>query len=170
MTAPSRNARVVNSAAMSGSEGLGYGTQISLDGAFADAGVLLDHAAVAAVLQRIVAEVEPKLEHSVMPEVVVHDAGVDGLSAALIQGETAAMLHTFPTLRTVTLHLFSAHDLSLSTTTRMFIDAFRVGRFQSAVRAFGHYPPREPEQLQLALVGARDYARIRVAPSATVTI
>ncbi len=170
MTARSQGARVVNSATMTGSEGLGYGTQISLDGAFADAAVLLDRAAVEAVLERIVAEVEPKLEHSVVPAAAVHDAGVDGLSAALIQGETAATLHTFPTLRTVTLHLFSAHDISLSTTTRMFIDVFRVGRFQSAVRAFGHYPPREPEQLRLALAGARDYVRIRVAPSATVTI
>lgn len=160
---------MVNSASMSGSEGLGYGTQIMLDGAYADVAQLTDSAAVREVLERIVAEVEPKMENAIAAEVVIHDAGANGMSAALIRGETAALLHAFPDLRTVTLHLFSAHDLSLSTTTRMFLDAFGVGRFQSSVRAFGHYPPRDPKALERALAGLRDYARIRVTPSATVT-
>lgn len=153
---------------MSGSEGLGYGTQVMLDGAYADQARLTDKDAVRAVLQRIVAEVEPNVEATAPAEVVFHDSGRDGMSAALIRGETSALFHAFPDLRTVTLHLFSAHDLSLSSTTRMFLGAFDVGRFQSSVRAYGHYLPRDPVELEKALAGLRDYARIRVAPSATV--
>jgi hypothetical protein len=154
---------------MSGSEGLGYGTQITIDGAYADAAILSDHRAVSTVLRRIVAEVEPFVSGAISADVVLHSAGEDGLSAALIRGETAALLHAFPPLRTVTLSLFSAHDLSLTTTIRTFQDAFGVRRFQSSVRTFGHYPPRDPALLERALAGLRDYARLRVAPSATVT-
>lgn len=160
---------MVSSAAMSGSEGLSYGTQIMIDGAYADASTLRDTAAVRAALQRMVAEVEPYVSDTTHADVVFHDHGEDGLSAALIRGETAVLLHAFPRWRAATLHLFSAHDPSLSFTTRIFLDAFGVRRFQSSVRAFGHYPPRDPDHLERALAGLRDYARIRVAPSATVT-
>lgn len=154
---------------MSGSEGLGYGTQIHIDGAYADAAALTDLRAAGAVLRQIVAEVEPYVGDTTAAAVVFHDAGEDGLSAALIRNETAALLHSFPPLRTVTLSLFSAHEPSLSTTIRSFQDAFGVRRFQSSVRAYGHYPPRDPALLERALAGLRDYARLRVAPSATVT-
>lgn len=160
---------MVSSPAMGGSEGLGYGTQIMLDGAYAEADKLTDREAVRAVLKSVVAQAEPNVDDTTAAAVVFHDAGDDGLSAALIRGETAALLHAFPNLRTVTLHLFTAHDPSLSGTTRTFLDAFGVGRFQSSVRAYGHYPPRNPAQLELALAGLRSFARIRVTPSAAVT-
>lgn len=155
---------------MSGSEGLGYGTAVLLDGAYADVTKLTDQGAVRDVLERIVAEVEPNVGSTSPADVVFHDSRRDGMSAALIRGETSVLLHAFPDLRTVTLHLFSAHDLSLSATTRMFLDAFDVGKFQSSVRAYGHYPPRDPVALEHALAGLRDYARIRVTPSASVTL
>ncbi len=162
--------RVVNSAAMSGSEGLGYGTEIMLDGAYADSAKLEDPATVSAVLEAIVAAVEPVAAGVQGAEVVTTDVGAAGFSAALIRGETVAVLHAFPQLRTVSLHLFSAHDLPLSATTRQFLAAFEVGRFQSSVRAFGQFPPRDPERLKRDLAGQRSYVKLRVTPAPTVTI
>ena len=160
---------MLNSATMNGSEGLGHGTQIMLDGAFADPALLANADDVRTLLERIVAEVEPATAGAAAPPVTFQGGTTDGVSAALVRGETAAMLHTFPALRTVTLHLFSAHDLPLSATTRLFLAAFEVGRFQSSVRAYGHYPPRDPQRLALALAGQRDYVRLRLTPSPAVT-
>lgn len=160
---------MVSSAAMSSFGGLGYGTQIMLDGAYADAAKLSDEQAASAVLEQLMLQVEPNSEGASATAVSWRQPGAYGVSAALIQGETAMMLHTFPALRTVTLHLFSAHGPSLSTTTRMFLAAYDVGRFQSSVRAFGHYPPRDPDQLVKALAGQRDYARLRVTPAPSIT-
>lgn len=161
--------RVVSFAAMNGSEGLGYGTEIMLDGAYADGAKLEDLTTVRNVLEAIVAAVEPAVVGVQGAEVVTTDAGADGYSAALIQGETVAILHAFPLLRTVSLHLFSAHDLPLSATTRQFLVAFDVGRFQSSVRAFGQFPPRDPERLKRDLAGQRSYVKLRVTPAPTVT-
>lgn len=154
---------------MNGSEGLGYGTQIMLDGAFAEPALLADEDKVSTLLEQIVAAVEPASQGGASAQVTFHPGTTDGVSAALVRGETAALLHTFPALRTATLHLFSAHDLPLSATTRMFLAAFEVGRFQSSVRAYGHYPPRDPQRLALALAGQRDYVRLRLTPAPTVT-
>ncbi len=161
---------MVNSPTMRGSEGLGYGTQISVDGVHADPAALADPAVASAVLERMLGQVEADAVLAAQsPVVTALDAG-SGLSAALVRGESSAVLHTFTDLRAVTLHLFSAHDLPLTSTTKAFLEAYAVGRFQSSVRAFGVYLPRDAQELKRALVGERLYARMRVAPPPTVTL
>ncbi len=156
---------------MSSSEGLGYGTQISLTGAYADADVLADRDALKAVLKSMVTEVEgPPQECDEATQCAVFDAGADGISACVVRGETVAEVHTFPALRVVSLRLFSAHDISLNTTTRMFLEAYSVGRFESSVRAYGRYPQRDERALEQVLAGEREYARLLVTPQPTVTI
>lgn len=160
---------VVDSAPMRGSEGLGYGTQISVDGGYAAARKLADPGAARELLSGILRLVEPPASHLGPGEVVVVEAGADGLSAGVISGETVAVLHTFPVMGAVTLHLFSGHDLSLSGAIKLFLSTYEIGRFQSAVRSFGRYLPRNPEQLAHAINGERAYARLRLSPPAVVT-
>lgn len=154
---------------MTAGEGLGFGTQISLDGGFADVEKLGDVEVAKRLLEQLVTQVEPQANRPDLSQVVTHRDD-DGLSAAIIGGETSAVLHSFPDHRAVTLQLFSAHDLPLSSTTKLLLEAYDVGRFQSSVRGFGRYLPREPEALAQALVGERSYARLRIVPPPTVTL
>lgn len=151
---------------MSASEGLGYGLHISLDGDHANEEQLTLGGAAQDILRRMILLVEPD---ALSPVAALFDAGDEGLSAALILGETAGVVHTFPRTRTVNLQLFSAHDLSLSTTLKLFLDAYQVGRFRSSVREFGRYLPREEEELKRAVAGERAYVRLRLLPAPVVT-
>lgn len=151
---------------MSASEGLGYGIQVSLDGDHADEAQLRLPGAASAILERMIRLVEPD---AIAPVDAIFDAGSDGLSAALIMGETAGVVHTFPRLRTVNLQLFTSHDMSLSTTLKMFIDAYQIGRFRSAVREFGRYLPRDRDGLRRAVAGERTYVQLRLLPAPTAS-
>lgn len=162
---------MLNSNPMTTSEGLGFGTQVSLTGVYADAETLGDRDALTAVLTAMVGEVEQSPQsHDLDAQLAVVGDDLDGLSGCLIKGETVAQVHTFTSLRTVTLQLFSAHDISLSTTTKQFIEAYSVGRFESSVRAYGRYPRRDEQALKTLLLGEREYARLRVAPQPAVSI
>ncbi len=158
---------MVSSPTMRGNVGLGYGTQVSLDGEHADPAALADEAVARATLEGIVGRVETTAPAGA---VLVYRDPAGGLSAALVRGETAAVLHAFPELRAATLQVFSAHDLSLSGTTKAFLEAYSVGRFQSSVRAFGRHLPRDERELERALAGERRYARLRIQPAPVVTL
>lgn len=159
---------VLSSLVMESSEGIGFGTQLTLDGASADAHALAAPATARELLSGLLALVE---EHDSGAEdrPLVNECA-DGLSAALIRGETSVTLHTFPELRAVSLQIFTAHDLPLGSATKLFLAAYRVGRFQSNVRDRGLYLPRNAEKLSGALDGLRDYSRLRVAPGAPVRL
>ncbi len=162
---------MVDSTLMTGSESLGYGTQVSLDGASADPGALADVGLARKLLAELIGEVEPGICHEATVEaVVVAEDGADGHSAALVAGETSATLHVFTALRSVTLQLFTAHDAPLGRTTERFLGAFGVGRYQAGVRGRGLLLPRDPGQLERVLRGQREYARLRVVPSERVTL
>src|SRR5690606_41561159 len=100
----------------------------------------------------------------------LYPAPPGGLSAGLVRRETAAVPRAFAGLRAATLQVFSAHDLSLSGTTKAFLAAYSVGRFQSSVRAFGRHLPRDERELERALAGERRYARLRIQPAPVVTL
>ncbi len=151
-------------------DSVGFGTQICLDGAKADVKALADVALSRRVIAQLVSMVEGP-DSGVAPEnVVVLDRGEDGHSAALVSGETAVSLHSFPALRGVTLQFFSVRDLPLGGTTKLFLGSYGVGRFQSSVRGRGLLLPRDRQLLQRTLAGEREYVWMRVVPAERVTL
>ncbi len=143
---------------MDASDALGFGTQLAL----------ADPATASELLSALVTLAEQG-DDRVGPQPLVEVSG-DGLSAALIRGETSAALYTFPDLRSVTLQLFTAHDLPLGNATKQFLAAYRVGRFKSSVRSRGLFLPRHTDELRGALCGQRDYARLRIAPEGPIEL
>lgn len=160
---------VLDSHTMSTTDALGFGTLISLDGGSADPGALADEELTRRVVAELVAAVEGDLRFG--PDaVVLQDYGADGHSAAMVAGETSVSLHAFAQLRSVTLQFFSVRDLPLSRTTKLFLEAYLVGRFQSSVRGRGPLLPRDRGSLERVLAGDRAYSRLRVAPTERVTL
>lgn len=147
-------------------ETLGYGTLLVLDGAFAVPETLAGADLVRSTLRRMVEMVEPESAHGANPTSVSLDDH-DGHSVALVDGETCAVAHAFPLARTVSVRLFSPREVPLERVTAAFHEAFRVGRFQSAVRDHAILLPRDDEGLRRHLAGDRAYARLRLTPDGT---
>jgi len=161
---------VVESHFVNAGESIGFGTQICLDGAKADVEALADVALTRRVIADLAAVVEGP-DAGVTPEnVVVLDRHREGHSAALVVGETSVSLHSFPTVRAITLKFFSVRDLPLDSASKLFLESYGVGRFQSAVSGRSLLLPRDPDRLRLALAGERDYTWLRVVPAARVTL
>lgn len=154
---------VVELSAMEGAR-LGYGTQISLDGAYAKAEALTRASEAVKIIAELVATAEPLEARELSERAVVLEDGEDGYSVSIAFGETTCTAHSFPRLRTVSLHLFSAHQLDLSAVQRLFLEGYEVGRFRSSVREFGLYPPSGEARSLKSLAGERAYARLRLTP------
>ncbi|HRQ10030.1 MAG: hypothetical protein WC972_03180 [Trueperaceae bacterium] len=155
---------------MNAGESIGFGTQICLDGAKADVEALADVELARRVIAELAAAVEGSNPGAAPEGVVVLDLQREGHSAALVVGETSVSLHSFPSVRAVTLKFFSVRDLPLGRTTKLFLEAYGVGRYQSAVSGRSLLVPRDPDRLRLALAGERDYTWLRVVPAERVTL
>jgi len=147
-------------------EALGYGTSLVLDGAFAVRETLAEPEHVRRTLQRMVELVEADPALGANSTSVSWDDH-DGHSVALVTGETCAVAHAFPRSRTVSVRLFSPRAVPLERVTAAFHEAFRVGRFQSAVRDHAVLLPRDDARLRRHLAGDRAYARLRLTPDGT---
>lgn len=95
-----------------------------------------------------------------------HDSEVvddeDGFTAAIRGAEAHVVLHLFPELGMVSLHVFSRRDILLSDLTRELADRFDVGRFESHLGNATKALPREKHRLRRALAGDRAYTRVRL--------
>ncbi len=151
-------------------DALGFGTQICLDGASADPVALADPAVTRGLIVELLRAVEGLDPAGGPAEVVLHAGGEDGHSAATVLGESSVSVHTFAALRSVTLQSFSARELPLGRISKLFLDTYKVGRFQSSVRGRGMLLPRAQAELERALAGEREYARLRVIPGERVTL
>lgn len=149
-------------------EPLGYGTLLVLDGAFAVRATLAGADVMQRALRNMVEMVEPASSATSNGVSVVLDDH-DGHSAALVEGETCAVAHAFPLARTVTVRLFSPREVPSDRVTAAFHEAFRVGRFQSAVRDHATLLPRDESGLRRHLAGDRAYARLRLTPAEAAT-
>jgi hypothetical protein len=147
-------------------EALGYGTLLVLDGAFAVPETLADADLVRRTLQRMVEMVEPDPAHGAT-STSVSLGDHDGHSVALVAGETCAVAHAFPHERAVSVRLFSPREVPLERVAAAFHQAFRLGRFQSAVRDHAVLLPRDDEGLRRHVAGDRAYARLRVTSDGT---
>lgn len=161
---------MVSSPQMNAHDALGFGTQISLDGASADPKALADTNLTAGVLTTLIRGIELDQPPVTVDDVVLLPFGEDGHSAALVKGESWVSLHAFTELRSVTMQCFSVRDLPLGRTVKAFLDSYRVGRFQSSVRGRGLLLPRDSLNLERTLRGERAYARLRVVPGERVTL
>lgn len=146
---------------MNSYDALGYGTHLILDGFRADAPDLSDPEALDAALTALGALLEPATG-SDRRLVRAGDDGTDGVSAALVAGEAHLCLHTFATLRKLSLEAFSTRTLPVQTLTEAFVERFAVGRYEARVHVRGRLLPRQGDALGRALEGDRQYARVRL--------
>ncbi|MFO7546774.1 MAG: hypothetical protein R6W77_14870 [Trueperaceae bacterium] len=149
-------------------EALGYGTLLVLDGAFAVPDTLTGADVMQRTLRRMAEMVEPDPSAGANSVSVLLDDH-DGHSVALVDGETCAVAHAFPHARTVSVRLFSPREVPLDRVTTAFHEAFKVGRFQSAVRDHATLLPRDEAGLRRHLAGDRAYTRLRLTPDGTAT-
>ncbi len=135
-------------------ESLGYGTQLILDGFNADAERLQDKNVVTACLNELAALLEPA-QNEVL---TVNDA--TGLSATLRLGESHLSLHTYHT--TVSLGIFSRHDVPLSEISQVLTKHFGVRRIESFLSNHAKTLPQDTEARQKVLMGDRAYSALRL--------
>lgn len=107
-------------------------------------------------------ELHTRLEGGRVP----HDSEVvddeDGITAATRGSEAHGVLHLFPRLGMVSLHVFSRRDILLSDLTRQLAHHFGVGRFESHLGSATKALPKEKGRLRTALAGDRAYTRVRL--------
>lgn len=146
---------------MDGSDFLGYGTHLILDGFRADPAPLADAALLDGVLRGFAGAMHETAEVTTV-SVTVRDRLGGGVSAALVAAESQLCVHTFTQLGKLSLGAFSTRSLPTGDITGTFVERFRVGRFESRVHGRGRLLPRERARLEQALQGERDYARLRL--------
>lgn len=140
---------------------LGYGTHLILDGFRADASRLADGALLESVLQELCALLN---EGEVAATVRVPAPAADeaGLSVALVAGESQLSMHAFPALKKLSLDVFSGRSMATEAITRVFVERFRVGRYECRVHGRVRLLPKDRAGLEHVLPGERDYARLRL--------
>lgn len=148
--------------AVSSFDPFGYGTHIILDGFRAAPESLADAQLLDAALRSIG---ERMHESGNVTTVSVHatsSGAGGGVSAALVAAESQAAVHAFPELRRLSLQAFSTRSLPTAEVTRAFVERFHVGRYECRVHGRARLLPNETEELERALLGERDYARLRL--------
>ncbi len=142
-------------------DALGYGTHLILDGFRATAADLAGAGDIDDVLTAFGALIEPASgpqRRLIQPG----DDGTEGVSAAVVGSEAHLCLHTFGTLRKLSLEAFSTRTLPVQSLTELFVERFAVGRYEAHVRVRGRLLPRQDDALRRALEGDRQYARVRL--------
>lgn len=140
---------------------LGYGTHLILDGFRADGTLLADATSVESVLTEL-GELMNETDGVSTVTVVASRGDRGGLSGALVAAESQLCIHTFAQLHKLCLEAFSSRTVPADAVTRMFVERFRVGRYECRVHGRSRLLPRERDALEQALRGERDYVRLRL--------
>jgi S-adenosylmethionine/arginine decarboxylase-like enzyme len=135
-------------------ESLGYGTQLILDGFNAEAKGLQDKAVLEACLREVAALLEP------VQSDILHLREPTGSSANLRLGESHLSLHAFSD--TLSLQIFSRHDVPLSAVTELLGKHFSVRRVESFLSNHAKTLPQESEARKKVLLGDRAYSALRL--------
>jgi S-adenosylmethionine/arginine decarboxylase-like enzyme len=135
-------------------ESLGYGTQFILDGFNADITKLQADTVVTACLNDVAVLLEPAQNEPVS----LRDSL--GISAALCLNESHLSLHTYTS--SVTLHLFSRHDVRLSEVSDLVTKHFGVRRTESFLSSHARTLPQDTEARKKVLAGERAYNLVRL--------
>jgi S-adenosylmethionine/arginine decarboxylase-like enzyme len=140
-------------------ESLGYGTQLIVDGFSAEAEPLADALPVEACLR----EVANMLESSQSEPLTMDSA--TGMSATLRLSESHVSLHTFTHLATLSLAIFSRHELRPSDMTELLGKYFGVRRVESYLSSHSRTMPQDEAAARRVLAGDRAYSALRLDSS-----
>ncbi len=135
-------------------ESLGYGTQLILDGFSADAERLQDKHVVTACLNEVAGLLEPTQADMLS----VNDPS--GISVVLRLNESHVSLHTHTT--TLSLQIFSRHDVPLSEVSGLLTKHFGVRRLESFLSNHAKTMPQDVATRQKVLAGDRAYSSLRL--------
>jgi len=140
-------------------ESLGYGTHVTLD-AFEAATVQSQaDGQVTDLLRSLVNH----LESEDTGQLTVDLAAADGVSAALLQGESQLFIHLFPADRRVSLRLFTRRDVPVSPLLLAFRQRWNTSRFESHISSISKVVEFNEAAMRTMLEGDRSYARARFA-------
>jgi S-adenosylmethionine/arginine decarboxylase-like enzyme len=140
-------------------ESLGYGTHLIIDGFSATTESLLDKNMVNACLQEVAGMLEATQAELLSAE------DQTGISATLKLTESHVSLHTFSTFGTLSLHIFSRHDLRPGDMTDALGKHFGVRRVESHLSNHSRTLPQDQAARQRALLGDRAYSALRLDTS-----
>jgi S-adenosylmethionine/arginine decarboxylase-like enzyme len=140
-------------------ESLGYGTLLIVDGFKAEADNLTNVATIEACLREVAGLLE-----STQAEVVSLETG-SGSSATLRLPESHVSLHTFNSSNSLSLRVFSRHDLRPGEITDLLEKHFSVRRVESYLSSRSRTMPSDTEARQRVLLGERNYCALRLAPA-----
>jgi S-adenosylmethionine/arginine decarboxylase-like enzyme len=135
-------------------ESLGYGTQLILDGFNADTERLQSERVITTCLTDVAALLEPTQEE------VVSITEPTGISATLRLAESHLSLHTYTT--TLSLQIFSRHNVRLSEVSDLLAKYFMVRRVESFLSNHAKTLPQDVEAKKKVLLGDRTYSSLRL--------
>jgi S-adenosylmethionine decarboxylase len=135
-------------------ESLGYGTHLILDGFNADGERLQDTKVVKACLNEVGVLLEPTTADSLS----VSESS--GISAVLRLSESHLALHTYTS--SLSLQIFSRHDVRLSEVSDLLSKHFAVRRVESFLSSHAKTMPQDSEARKRVLLGDRAYSSLRL--------
>lgn len=142
-------------------EVLGFGTQLILDGFQADPARLTDPQ----LLEQVLRDLGSLLDRGSTSEtalVRIEGQVVGGYSIGAVEDEAQVSIHTFPSIRKLSMAAFSTHDMPVDAATSVFRHRFAVGRYESRVHGRARLLPTDPDRLRIVITGDREYTRLRL--------
>ena len=140
-------------------EALGYGTHLIIDASKISASSF-----EADTVRTFLAELAHYLEPSKVSDPEVHPV-VDlpsGLSAVVVLPEAHASIHVFETAQTLSLRVFSRHELEVSAVSNKLRERFGARRFESHLSNYSKTIAKDPERRLMTLLGDRAYTAARL--------
>jgi S-adenosylmethionine/arginine decarboxylase-like enzyme len=137
-------------------ESLGYGTLLIIDGFNANSKTLTNRTTIETCLNEIAALLESHQEDLLS----IEDA--TGISATLRLAESHLSLHTFSNSGSLSLRIFSRHDMRLGEITSVLEKHFAVGRIESYLSNRSKTMPLERNVRERVLLGDRAYTALRL--------
>jgi S-adenosylmethionine/arginine decarboxylase-like enzyme len=137
-------------------ENLGYGTLLIIDGFKADTDNLTKVTAIETCLREVAGLLESKQSELLSLETP------SGNSATLRLAESHVSLHTFSASSSLSLRVFSRHDVRPGEVTDVLEKHFGVRRVESYLSNHSRTMPANTEARQRVLLGERNYSALRL--------
>ena len=144
-------------------ETLGYGTHFIIDGFNASRKTLEDESAIESLLTTIAHTLETS--KSEKKDFFSVDESHQGISAYYAQSESFVILHTFPELESLSLSIFSRHDVNSQDLLAALRTTFAIRRFESHMSNHSRTLSADSALRKRAILGDRAYTATRLAES-----
>jgi S-adenosylmethionine/arginine decarboxylase-like enzyme len=140
-------------------ENLGYGTLLIIDGFNAKTETLTNVGTIETCLREVASLLESSRGDLLNVETP------SGNSATLRLAESHVSLHSFSDSSSLSLRVFSRHDVRPGEITDVLENHFSVRRVESYLSNHSRTMPSDSEARQRALLGDRNYCALRLAPA-----